>query len=148
MRDLADKSIGQARQAFDSFISAASQTASKAQDSTESARKNAQEMSGRSFEAAQQNVHAALDLAQKLARAKSVKEAMELQSEYTRNQFAAIQAQAKEFGGMAQSAMQRGAEQAREAMQERVDQSRSAMEGADATQETAHTDDATPGSTS
>ena len=138
MRDLAEKSIVQARQAFDSLISAARGTASKAKDSAEAARKSTQEMSARSFEAAEQNVHAAFDLAQKLAQAKSVQEAMQLQAEYTRSQLAAIQAQAKEFGGMAQSATQQGAEQSRSVMQEGVDQARSAaQEGADATREAA-----------
>lgn len=106
MRDLAEKSIDQARQAFDSFIGAARGTASKAQDSSEATRKSAQEMSARSFEAAEQNVHAAFDFAQKLAQAKSVQEAIQLQAEYTRSQLTAIQAQAKEFGGLAQAAVQ------------------------------------------
>ena len=72
-----------------------------------------------------------LDLAQKLARAKTMKEAMQLQSEFVRSQLAAIQGQAKELGSMAQSAVQQGAEQARGAMQEGVDRSRSSMEGTD-----------------
>ena len=129
MRDLAEKSVDQARQAFDSFISAARGTASKVQGSAEMARNSAQEISARSFEAAEQNVNAALDLAQKLARAKTMQEAMQLQSEFVRNQLAAIQGQAKELGSMAQSAVQQGAEQARGAMQEGVDQSRNSMEG-------------------
>src|SRR3954469_12272208 len=127
MRDLAEKSIGQARQAFDSFINSARGAASKAQGSAEAARQSAQEMSARSCEAAEQNVNAAFDLAQKLAQAKSVQEAMQLQAEYTRSQLAAIQAQAKEVGSMAQCAMQQGAEQSRAAMQEGIDQTRKAV---------------------
>jgi hypothetical protein len=93
-----------------------------------------------SFQAAEQNVHAALDLAQKLAQAKSVQEAMQLQSEYARSQAAAIQAQAKELGSMAQSALQKGTEQARSAAQDAVDQSRMSMEeGDEATQQPAGT---------
>ncbi|KAB1067897.1 phasin [Methylobacterium planeticum] len=127
MRDLAEKSLDQARQAFDNFITAARRTASTARDSAEAAQKNAHEMSARTFEAAEQNVNAALELGQKLARAKSVQEAMQLQAEYVRSQFAAMQAQAKEFGGMAQSSMQQGAEQSRSAMQEGIDQTRKAV---------------------
>ena len=129
MRDLAEKSVSQARQAFDSFISAARGTASKVQGSAEAARNSAQEISARGFEAAEQNVNAALDLAQKLARAKTMQEAMQLQSEFVSSQLAAIQGQAKELGSLAQSAVQQGAEQARGAMQEGVDQSRNSMEG-------------------
>jgi hypothetical protein len=94
-------------------------------------------MSARTFEAAEQNVNAALDLGQRLARAKSVQEAMQLQAEYVRIQLAAMQAQAKEFGGMAQSAMQQGAEQSRSAMQEGIDQTREAVaQDAEAMRET------------
>ena len=135
MRDLAEKSVGQARKAFDSFIDAARRAASTTQDATEAAGKNAQDMAAHSFQAAEQNVHAAFDFAQKLAQAKSLKEAMELQSEFTRAQFATIQAQAKELGGMAQKAVQQGKEQARSAAQDPVDQSRMSMEeGDEATQ--------------
>ncbi|AWN42649.1 phasin [Methylobacterium durans] len=126
MRDLAEKSVGQARQAFDSFISTARRTSAQVQDSAESARQSAAEMTARSFQAAEQNVHAAFDFAQKLARANSAQEAMQLQSEFTRSQFAAMQAQAKELGGMAQGAMRQGAEQARSALQQNVDQTRNA----------------------
>ena len=135
MRDLAEKSVGQARKAFDSFIGAARRAASTTQDATEAAGKNAQDMAAHSFQAAEQNVHAAFDFAQKLAQAKSLKEAMELQSEFTRTQFATIQAQAKELSGMAQKAVQHGTEQARSAAQDSVDQSRMSMEeGDEATQ--------------
>lgn len=137
MRDLAEKSLDQARQAFDNFISTARYTASTARGSAEAAQKHTQEMSARTFEAAEQNVNAALDLGRGLARAKTVQEAMQLQTEYARCQLAAMQAQAKEFGGMAQTAMQQGAEQSRSAMQEGIDQTREAVaQEAEATRET------------
>ncbi|WP_375455145.1 phasin [uncultured Methylobacterium sp.] len=139
MRDFAEKSVDQARKAFDSFIGAARRTADTVKDSTEVARTNAQDVSARGFEYAEQNVNAALDLAQKLVRSKDMQEAMQHQAEFVRSQFAAIQAQAKEFGGLAQSAMQQGAERAKSAMQESADQARKAMEqGADAAKQTAH----------
>ena len=91
MRELAEKSVGQARQAFDSFISTARGTVPKAQDSAEATRKSTQEISTRSFAAAEQNVNAASDLAQKLARVTNMREAMQLQSEYVRSQLIAIE---------------------------------------------------------
>ena len=90
-------------------------------------------MSARGFEFAEQNVTAAFDLAQKLVRSRDLQEAMQHQAEFVRSQFAAIQAQAKEFGGLAQTAMQQSAEKAKGVMQESAEQARKAMEqGAEA----------------
>ena len=120
MRDFAEKSVDQARKAFDSFISAARKTADTIQGSAEMARSNAQSMQSRSFAYAEQNVNAAFDLAQKLVRSRDVQEAMQHQAEFIRSQFAAIQSQAKEFGSMTQSAMQQSAEHTKNAMQQGV----------------------------
>ena len=133
MRDLAEKSIGQARQAFDSFISTARRTAETTQKTTELARTSAQDVGAQTFQAAEQNVHATLDFAQKLIQAKSLQEAMQLQAEFTRSQFAAVQAQAKEFGSITQGAMKEGSEQFRNAAQDAADQSRRSMEEGGAT---------------
>ena len=138
MRDLAEKSVDQARKAFDSFIGAARRTADTVQGSTEAARTSAKDVSGRGFEYAEQNVNAAFDLAQKLVRSKDVQEAMQHQAEFVRSQFAAIQAQAKEFSGIAQSAMQQGAERAKSALQDGAETARKAMEqGTEAARQTA-----------
>jgi len=135
MRDFAEKSVEQARKAFDSFIGAARRTADTVQGSAELARSNALDASSRGFEYAEQNVNAAFDLAQKLVRSRDMQEAMQHQAEFVRSQFAAIQAQAKEFSGLAQSAMQQGA---KSAMQQGSDEARKAMEqGQDAAKQTA-----------
>ncbi|GAB6845936.1 phasin [Methylorubrum rhodinum] len=128
MRDFAEKSVEQARKAFDSFIGAARRTADTVQGSTDLARTNASNLSTRGFEFAEQNVNAAFDLAQKLVRSRDVQEAMQHQAEYVRSQFAAIQAQAKEFGGLAQSAFQQSAENAKSAMQQGASEARAAYE--------------------
>ncbi|MCJ2007514.1 phasin [Methylobacterium sp. E-041] len=139
MRDFAEKSVDQARKAFDSFIGAARRTAETVTGSTEATRTSVKDVSARGFEYAEQNVNAAFDLAQKLVRSKDVQEAMQHQAEFVRSQFAAIQAQAKDFGGLAQSAMQQGAERAKSVMQEGADNARKAMEqGTDAAKQAAH----------
>ena len=139
MRYFAEKSVDQARKAFDSFIGAARRTTETVTGSTEATRTSVKDVSARGFEYAEQNVNAAFDLAQKLVRSKDVQEAMQHQAEFVRSQFAAIQAQAKDFGGLAQSAMQQGAERAKSAMQEGADNARKAMEqGTDAAKQAAH----------
>ncbi|GJD47418.1 hypothetical protein OPKNFCMD_0125 [Methylobacterium crusticola] len=139
MRDFAEKSVEQARKAFDSFIGAARKTADTLQGSAEAARTNAQTVSTRGFSYAEQNVNAAFDLAQKLVRSRDLQEAMQHQAEFVRSQFAAMQSQAREFGSLTQSAMQQSAENAKQAMQQGADAARGAMQqGADAARTTAH----------
>lgn len=138
MRDFAEKSVDQARKAFDSFIGAARRTADTVQGSAELARTNAKDVSTRGFEFAEQNVNAAFDLAQKIVRSRDMQEAMQHQAEFVRSQFAAIQSQAKEFGGLAQSALQQGAESAKSAMQQNAENARKAFDqGTEAARQTA-----------
>jgi phasin len=97
MRDFAEKSVEQARTAVSSFI----QTARKATDSLQTSTKTAELPAGvafsRGLDFTEQNVSAAFELAQKLVRARDIQEAMQLQSEYVRTQFAALQTQVKEL---------------------------------------------------
>lgn len=103
MREFAEKSVDQARKAVDGFLTAAQ----KAVDTVEGyapANPSAKDMSRRTFAYAEQNIAAAFELAQKLVRAKDPMEAMRLQTEYVQAQLAAMQSQAREFGGMVQTA--------------------------------------------
>ena len=105
MRDFAEKSVEQARKAFDGFIGAAQKTVDTLEGSADTVQASAQDMTRKSFSYAEQNVAAAFDLAQKLVRAKDVQEAMRYQAEFVRSQFEAMQSQMKEFGSMAQGAV-------------------------------------------
>ena len=96
-REFAEKSVEQARSAVSAFI----QKARKAADTLQTTTKTAELPAGvaflRGLEFTEQNVAAAFELAQKLVRARDVQEAMQLQSEYVRTQFAALQTQASEL---------------------------------------------------
>ncbi|MCJ2060787.1 phasin [Methylobacterium sp. J-048] len=139
MRDLAETSVEQARKAFGTFIGSARRAADTLHGSTELARTSAQDIYTRNLDNAEQNVRAAFDLAQKLAAARSLPEALQLQAEYVRERFAAMQAQAKELGGLAQGAFQQGAERARSAVQQGVEDTQKAVkQGQDAVQQTQH----------
>jgi phasin len=124
LRELAEKGIDQARQAFEGFIEEARQTVSATQGAAHTAGVRTQDMASHSLQAAEQNVRATLDF----ARAKSLQEAMQLQADFARSQLAAVQAQATEFGGMAQSATEQGAEHPMNAARSGADQSRMSME--------------------
>ena len=114
MRDFAEKSVEQARKAVDSFLSAARRTADTLEGSANTVQTSAKDMTRRTLGYAEQNLSAAFDHAQRLVRARDVQEAVQLQSEFVRSQFAALQAQMKEFGSIAQSAISQGVKDAQD----------------------------------
>jgi phasin len=108
MRDFAEKSVEQARKAINGFIGAARKTADTIESSASTAQASGKEIASKTFSYAEQNIAAAFDLAQRLVRAKDVQEAMQIQAEFARSQFAAMQTQMKELGSVAQSAVDQG----------------------------------------
>lgn len=104
MRDFAEKSVDQARKAFDGFIGAAQKAMESLEGSTATMQASASDATRKTFSYAEQNIAAAFDHASKLVRAKDLQEAFQLQSDYARTQFAALQGQMKEIGELAQSA--------------------------------------------
>ena len=111
MRDFAEKSVEQARKAIDGFMSAAQKTVDTFEGSTNTLQATATDATRKTVSYAEQNLSAAFDLAQRMVRAKDPQEAMQIQAEFVRSQFQAMQTQMKEFGSMAQSAMQQGSKQ-------------------------------------
>jgi phasin len=105
MRDFAEKSVEQARKAMDGFIGAAQKTVDTFEGSANTMQASAKDMTRKTFTYAEQNIAAAFEFAQKMVRAKDMQEAMQAQTEYVRSQFEALQAQMRELGSTAQSAM-------------------------------------------
>jgi phasin len=105
MRDFAQKSVEQARKAFESFVSVAQKTADAVDSASANVRANVKSVSTQSLGYAEQNINAAFDFAQKLVQAKDPQEAFTLQSEYVKSQLAKMQSQAKEIGALVQSGM-------------------------------------------
>jgi phasin len=105
MRDFAEKSVEQARKAIDGFMSAAQKTVDTFEGSANTVQASATDATRKTFTYAEQNLSAAFDLAQRMVRAKDVQEAMQIQAEFVRSQFEAMQSQMKEFGSLAQTAM-------------------------------------------
>jgi phasin len=110
MRDFAEKSVEQARKAIDGFLSAAQKTVDTIETSADTMQASTKDLTRKTLSYAEQNIAAAFDLAQRLVRAKDPQEAMQLQAEYVRSQFAAMQAQMREFGTAAQGAVKRAAQ--------------------------------------
>ena len=98
MRSIAEKSVEQAKQAFDGFITAAHKAVSTFEGQAETARKGAMEVTEKAVTFAERNIANSFAFAQKLVRAKDFQEVMALQAEYVRTQMQALSEQAKELG--------------------------------------------------
>ena len=82
MRAFAEKSVDQAKQAFDGFISAAHRAVSTFEGHAESAHKGAIDVTGKAMTFAERNIASSFDFAQKLVRAKDVQDMFKLQADY------------------------------------------------------------------
>jgi phasin len=102
MRDFAERSVDQARKAFESFVSVAQKAVGTVDAATVTTHTNVKSVGAHVLGYAEQNVNAAFDLAHKLVQAKDPQEALALQSEYLKAQLAALQNQAKEIGTLIQ----------------------------------------------
>jgi phasin len=105
MRDFANKSVEQAKRAFDSFMGATQEATTNLKGSAENMQRNAADATHQVVGYAEQNVKAAFDHAQALVKAKGFDEVMALQTEYLRKQMAAMQEQMKAMGKVVQDAV-------------------------------------------
>jgi phasin len=103
VRDFAEKSVEQARKAFEGFAGAAQKALHSSSD-LPLVPPEAKDMGAKAFSYAEANVNAAFDLAQKLVHAKDPQEVFQLQSEFVKIQLNAIQEQTKELGAAFQRA--------------------------------------------
>lgn len=96
-RDLAEKSIAQARDTYAKFKSAAEEATDVVEDAYENARSGAVAMSVKALEAAKSNTDASFAFARDLFGAKTFAEMIEIQTAFARQQFDAVASQVKEF---------------------------------------------------
>jgi phasin len=105
MRHVAEQSVVQARQAFDSFMDAAQKAAAKLEEQAAAVQAGAKGTGEKVMGYAERNIAASFDFAQRLARAKDVQEIVKLQQEFVQSQMKALTEQAQDLGqSVAQSA--------------------------------------------
>ena len=97
MRALAEKSVEQAKQAFDIFISAAQHAVNTAETQAASAQAGAKEMGALAIGFAERNIASTFAFAQKLLQAREPKDVLALHSEYVNSQIATLTDQAREL---------------------------------------------------
>jgi phasin len=98
LRTFAERSVEQARQAFDGFISAAHQAMSAFEGQAETARKGARNVTEQAMTFAERNMASAFAFAHDLVRARDLQEVLRLQADYIRQQMEALTEQARELG--------------------------------------------------
>jgi phasin len=104
MREFAERSVEQARKAFEGFVGAAQKAAGQLEGATSTMQSSARDVSSKAMGFAEANIRAAFDHAQRLVRAKDLQEVMQIQSEYLKTQISTLQEQAKEIGAAVQKA--------------------------------------------
>ncbi|MEP3279080.1 MAG: phasin [Stappiaceae bacterium] len=98
MREFADKSVDQAKKAFDDFIEATHKTVTSIEDTAANVQTGATDVNKQALSYAEENVTAAFELAQKMVRAKDFQEMMTLQNSYLQRQMENLGEQARELG--------------------------------------------------
>ncbi len=97
VREMAEQSVSQARQMYENARNAAEDATDMIEDSYEQARKSFTEMNLRLIDQAQANTERVFAFAKEVAGAKTVSEAVELQTKFAREQFEAFASQAREM---------------------------------------------------
>jgi phasin len=97
MRALAEKSVEQAKQAFDIFISAAQHAVSTAESQAANAQAGAKEVGELAIGFVERNIASSFEFAQKLLQAKEPKDVLALHTEYVNTQITTLTDQAKEL---------------------------------------------------
>jgi phasin len=97
VRDLASKSVDQAREAYNRFLEAARQAHDVVTKSSDVIATGAREINEKAVKYTEANLQANFELAQRLVHAKDLKEALEIQSQFARQQIEVFAHQAQEL---------------------------------------------------
>jgi phasin len=113
-RELAEKSVSQAKETYEKMKSAAEEATDVLEDTYATATKGVSDYGLKVIEAARENTNAAFDFATQLMTVKSLAEVVELSTAHTRKQFEAVTAQTKELAAIAQKVAAETAEPVKE----------------------------------
>ena len=104
VRQTAESTIVQAKQAVDRYIQEALRLYGAAEASAEAAQAGARDMNRKMLSAAEANIDATFDFAQQLVRAKNPQEIVALQQQFVQQQLSRMNTQIQEIGGAAKQA--------------------------------------------
>ncbi len=98
VREAAERSVAEARKAVERMLDATRDAVAAAEARSASVRADSQAIGQKAMTFAQANMQSAFDLAERIARAKTVEEVMRLQSEYAARQASNASQQVQELG--------------------------------------------------
>lgn len=101
MREFADKSVEQARKAFEGFLDAAYKASNAMETRATSAQDNMRAVTGAAVTFAEQNMGASFNYAQRLVRAGTFEEVLKIQAEFAKSQIETLTKQMNEMGAVA-----------------------------------------------
>jgi phasin len=97
VRDLASKTVDQAREAYNRFIETARQAHDVVAKSSDVFTSGARELNEKAVKYTEANLQAQFELAQRLVNAKDLKEALDIQNQFARQQMETYAHQAQEL---------------------------------------------------
>ena len=109
VRDLASKSVDQAREAYNRFIEAARQAHDVVLKSSDVIAAGAREINEKAVKYTEANLQANFELAQRLVHAKDIKEALDIQNQFARQQMETFAHQAQELTRLVAQSAQKAA---------------------------------------
>lgn len=101
MRAFAEKSVEQAKEAFNTFISAAQHSVTAAENQALSARSGVRDVGEMAIDFTKRNISSSFEFAERLMHAKDAQELVALHTDYVKNQLATLTDQAKELSKQA-----------------------------------------------
>lgn len=100
VRELAERNVEQARAAYSQFLDMARQAQELVTKSSDAMAQSSREIQAKALRYAEQNMAANFAFASELARARDLKEYVEIQSRYAQRQMQTYSQQAQELGRM------------------------------------------------
>lgn len=100
MREVADRSVEQAKKAVGQYLDATQEAVAKAEGSARSVRDGAAEVGRQALAYIEENVAASFDYAHRLVQARTIEEIAALQKEFVAKQMASLSEQGKSLGSM------------------------------------------------
>ncbi len=115
-RDMAEKSLSQAKDNYEKMKSAAEEATGLLEDTYATASKGAADYALKMIEMTRENANATFDFAVELLSAKTMSDIIELSSAHARKQFESMSEQAKELASLAQKVATESVEPLKEGM--------------------------------
>lgn len=98
MRAVAERSVEQAKLAFNNYMQAAQEAVSAFEERVKASQVGAQGMSKKAMNFAERNVISAFEFAQKVVQAKDIQELVRMQTEFVQSQMQVLSEQIKDLG--------------------------------------------------